>query len=419
MKLKNYDILIIGNGGREAAIIYKLLEQNSNINIYQWQYQGVISGVKPFCNDIESHEELLKEIVKKAFDLVIIGPEKPLVDGYSDLLRSYSINVFGPSQRGAMLEGSKIFAKEFMENFKIPTAKSIAIWSFEDEKDKLKNISYPVFMKASGLAGGKGAIYCENYDFALKTLKDILIHNKFGEQEGVLVEEYLQGKEISMLAMLNNNKYYLFPPTRDYKRALEKNKGLNTGGMGAISPLDDISNEDYEKWGHLIFHRVIEGLKDENIQYNGVLYAGLMIVDNKPYVLEFNCRFGDPETQVLLQLLKNDLFHIFMNVAQNKDIEKMEFKNEYGLTVVVAAKGYPEHYDKYIKIENYVEMIDDIRIIPANLRKHNREFLSTGGRILNITGTDKDYKKLREKIYNIIKHFENDNVFYRKDIGEL
>ncbi len=417
--MKNFDILIIGNGGREAAIIYKLLEQNDNINIYQWQYQGVISNVKPFCNEIENDEDLLKEIVKRGFDLVVIGPETPLVNGFSDQLRAYSINVFGPSQRGAMLEGSKIFAKEFMEKFGIPTAKATTIWDYEEEKDKLKSMEYPVFMKASGLAGGKGAVFCENYDFALKILEDILVKDKFGEQEGVLVEEYLQGKELSMLAIINNNKYHLFPPSRDHKRAYDNDEGLNTGGMGAVSPLQEISENDYNKWGTEIFDKVIEGLKRENIQYNGVLYAGLMIVDNKPFVLEFNCRFGDPETQVLLPLLKNNFLDILMKVSQNQDVEDMEFKKEYALTVVLAAKGYPERYEKGIEIENYKEIIDDVRMIPANLKKIDGKFLSTGGRILNITGTDKNYKKLREKIYNIIKHFENEDVFYRTDIGEI
>ena len=417
--MKNFDILIIGNGGREAAIIYKLLEQNDNINIYQWQYQGVISNVKPFCNEIENDEDLLKEIVKRGFDLVVIGPETPLVNGFSDQLRAYSINVFGPSQRGAMLEGSKIFAKEFMEKFGIPTAKATTIWDYEEEKDKLKSMEYPVFMKASGLAGGKGAVFCENYDFALKILEDTLVKNKFGEQEGVLVEEYLQGKELSMLAIINNNKYHLFPPSRDHKRAYDNDEGLNTGGMGAVSPLQEISENDYNKWGTEIFDKVIEGLKRENIQYNGVLYAGLMIVDNKPFVLEFNCRFGDPETQVLLPLLKNNFLDILMKVSQNQDVEDMEFKKEYALTVVLAAKGYPERYEKGIEIENYKEIIDDVRMIPANLKKIDGKFLSTGGRILNITGTDKNYKKLREKIYNIIKHFENEDVFYRTDIGEI
>ena len=419
MKLKNSKVLMIGNGGRESAILIKLNEQNEALELYQWKNNGVLKFVRNFYNEIDDFNQLAEKIVKEHFDLVIIGPEKPIIEGLSDKLRALGVDVFAPSKEGAQLEGSKAFAKKFMFDNGIPTANYFVIENFKKGLEKLKNINYPTYLKASGLAGGKGAVKCENYEEARSTLKDILVDFKYGPQDKVVVEEYLKGKEISMLALLVGEKYFLFPPTRDYKKALDNNMGENTGGMGAISPLDDIRIDDYEKWAENIFTKVIAGLKKQNITYNGVLYAGLMIVDNKPYVLEFNCRFGDPETQVLMQLLKSDLYEMMKKVAVSDDNINLEFLSDYTMTVVLAAKGYPQKYERLIEIKNYSLYNGEVISIPANMRLERGKYFSTGGRVLNVTARDKNFDHLREKIYRVLKNYDSEKFYYRKDIGRL
>jgi phosphoribosylamine--glycine ligase len=407
-------VLVIGNGGRESAIISKLKE-NPDIKIFQWQFNSALNGVFPYRSDVWDINTLTDNLKKDEFDLVIVGPEAPLVMGIADELEKRGILVFGPFQRGALIEGSKSFAKNFMKENNIPTAEYDLIKSYEEGKQILKNRKFPVYIKASGLAAGKGALFVKNLDEGIRILKEIFIEKKFGEQDEAVIEDFLEGEEISMLAFISAGQYFLLPPARDYKKAYDNDKGLNTGGMGSICPVN-VPESSYNKWGKIIIGRTVEGFKKAGIDYRGILYAGLMVNNNEPYLLEYNCRFGDPETQSILPLIEGDLFDICCNVAMNKKINFGIKKDLKAITVILAAKGYPENYKKGIEIK-IPGMIDNISILPAGLKRKNGKYVSTGGRILGITGIEKDLEKLRKKIYTYIDEISNENTFYRMDIG--
>ncbi len=369
------------------------------------------------------YKELINLIEKKEIDLVIVGPEQPLVDGIEDHLRNHCL-VFGPSREGAMIEGSKSWARSFMERFQIPSPK---FQSFSDSKEAIEflyTISPPYVIKADGIAAGKGVIVTDDKEKAILAIKNNLENKIFGSSSNqIVIEEFLEGLEASVFALCDGERAVMMQPVRDYKRAYDKNQGPNTGGMGSVSPVEYIDEELKKYIQREIFDKTIRGFKELGISYKGILYAGLMIHKNSAKIVEFNCRFGDPETQSLLLLLKEDLLELCcQSAAGNLRKSKIEFDNRTSICVVIAAEGYPDNYKKNIDLTNFVEKSSknsDIVLFHAGTEKKEERFLSTGGRIFNICSTGNSIEEARFKIYSFLEKNKIPDTFYRKDIGIL
>ena len=406
-------ILVIGNGGRESALLLSL--RSSSSALYQWPHNNCLDFVAPFLPVEQTYEELAGNIRDAGIGLVIIGPEKPLVDGLSDKLMAAGVDVFGPGSDGARLEGDKAFARELMNSAGVPSPKYRIINDSDRIEDVLSEMTMPVYIKASGLAGGKGAVFASDICRAKIVAREILETDRFGKQKSIVVEEFLQGKEISMMALVADGKYILLPPAADHKKAYDGDKGPNTGGMGSYAPVD-IPAGLYEKWGSEIIGRTITYLKQKGIDYRGVLFAGLMVEGDQAKVLEFNCRFGDPETQAVLPLLNDDMLQLFLDVSRGILPPELTTKENYSMTVIIAAKGYPGEYSKGFPVD--IGKIDpELTFFPAGVIKEGENYLSSGGRLGGISCTGKSFEKISDRIYNQLEKLKSENIFYRKDIG--
>ncbi len=422
-------VLLIGSGGREHAIYWKILQSPLLEEIYVYPGNGGIKEEhrikKEVMGDlfINHFEKLNKFVNENEIDLVIVGPEQPLVDGLSDALEQHCL-VFGPVSAGAKLEGSKSFARSFMDRFGIPSPKYQV---FEDSRKAIKyldTIQPPFVIKADGLAAGKGVTVTEDKNKAIQAIIDILDKKIFGDYS-VLIEEFLEGQEASVFAFCDGNTAIPMQPARDYKRAYDKNLGPNTGGMGSITPVEYIDEKLMDYIQKEILDKTINGLKSLNISYRGILYAGLMIHNNSAKVVEFNCRFGDPEIQVLLPILEDDLLDLCFHCASgtlSKYKKSLKFKNLTSMTVVIAAEEYPSTYKKNINLTNFLNKVpDDILVFHAGteFNKEKNEFYSTGGRILNVVYAGSSKEEVRNTIYTFLDQNKIENTFYRSDIGIL
>ncbi len=411
---------IIGSGGREHAICNTLRKSSKVKEIYCFPGNaGTATIAKNIIIDLENFNALKDYIVLEKIDLVIIGPEKPLVDGIVDFLQKNNIKVFGPNQIAAQLEGSKIFTKNLCEKYKIPTAKFGIFANKEKAFIFTENSNYPLVIKADGLASGKGVYICQKKSDAKEAIIEIF-DGKFGLAKNLLIEEFLDGEEMSYFIISDGKTIKKFGSAQDHKRVLEGDLGKNTGGMGAYSPSRLINNELEEKILNKIVIPTIKGLKDLGTTYEGFLYVGLMIINNEPYLIEYNVRMGDPECQTILPMLKTDLLDIFTSCC-NGTLNEMQINwhDKKSLCIVLCSKGYPDVFEKNIPITNInkINLNNDEYCYHASTKIINNEVCAVGGRVLNFVCLSDNFEKSRNNIFQIINLLEWQKGFFRKDIG--
>ncbi len=410
---------VIGSGGREHSICFSLKKSDKIKEIYCFPGNaGTNEIAKNTDIELSDFEKLKDFIIKNKIDFVIIGPEKPLVDGIVDYLEKFNIKVFGPNSKASQLEGSKIFTKKLCEKYKIPTAK-FGIFS---EKEKtlsfLQNCEFPIVIKADGLAAGKGVYIAENLMEASNAVDDIF-NGKFGEAKNLLIEEFLHGEEMSFFIIADGKNYKIFGTAQDHKRVYEGDKGLNTGGMGAYSPSRLESSKLNKKIIENIIEPTLKGLKELDCPYKGFLYAGLMVVNGEPYLIEYNVRMGDPECQTLLPKLKTD-FAILIEKCVNQKLSEIEIEwyNDKSICIVLCSKGYPENYKSNIELKlEKIKFEENQFIFHAGTKLANNRILSNGGRVLNIVTRDDNFKSARDKSIKLLNKINWENGYYRKDIG--
>ena len=411
---------IIGSGGREHAICNALINTKKIDQIYCFPGNaGTAAIANNIILNLENFSELKDFIILNKIDLIIVGPEKPLVDGLVDFLESNSIKVFGPNKIASQLEGSKIFTKNLCEKYNIPTAKFGIFQNIDDAIHFTKNTKYPLVIKADGLASGKGVYICENNNDAEVAIKEIF-GGKFGIADNLLIEEFLNGEEMSYFIITDGKTIKKFDTAQDHKRVLEGDKGKNTGGMGAYSPSRLINEKLDKKIISKIIEPTIKGLREIGTNYKGFLYAGLMIVDNEPYLIEYNVRMGDPECQTILPKLKSDLLEIFLLCCEEKlNTIEIKWHNKKSLCVVLCSKGYPDEFKKNVLIQNInrIKLNKDEYCYHAGTALNESEIYATGGRVLNFVSLSENFLESRTKIINSINSLNWNGGFYRKDIG--
>ena len=413
-------ICIIGSGGREHSIC-KTISLSSKINkIYCMPGNaGTQLLAENIELDINDFEKVLKFLKKIKVDLVIVGPEKPLVNGIVDYLEKNNIKVFGPRKIPSQLEGSKTFTKNICKKYNIPTANFGIFEKKENTLDFLKNSKFPIVIKADGLAAGKGVYITKKFSEA-KEAVDEIFDGKFGEAKKILVEEFLNGEEMSFFIISDGKSFKLFKTAQDHKRVNEGDEGKNTGGMGAYSPSGLINKDLENKIIKKIILPTLKAINEMGEKYIGFLYAGLMILDNEPFLIEYNVRMGDPECQTILPLLKTDLIDICdACCSENLENLNIEWKEEKSLCIVLCSRGYPEKFINNIKIDNLnkLQLNNNDFIYHAGTKKEGNEVFSNGGRVLNFVSLSSSFKSSRERVINLINQLNWKNGFFRKDIG--
>ena len=413
-------IAILGNGGREHSIARQIRKSKKCTELYCIPGNGGTSNIaKNVDINLEKFQEIYKFVKEKEINLVIVGPEKPLVEGIVDYLEKKRVKVFGPNKFASKLEGSKIFTKKICKKYKIPTANFGIFYNKQKTLNFLKKISFPIVIKADGLASGKGVYICENLNTSIKATKEIF-NGKFGRADKILVEEFLDGEEMSFFIISDGKNYKFFNTAQDHKRVGVGDKGLNTGGMGAYSPSGIINLNLKKKILKKIIEPTLKALKDKNKKFVGFLYAGLMIKDNEPYLIEYNVRMGDPECQTILPKLKTDFVKL-INACVNKNLNSinLEWHNDKSLCIVLCSKGYPESYEHNIEIQNLnkVKLKKNEFIFHAGTKKEKDKILSNGGRVLNFVIRSNNFKNNRETAINLINEINWENGFFRRDIG--
>jgi len=413
-------IAIIGSGGREHALAATISKSSTINEIFCIPGNAGTSKIATNIElDIDEFDKVHKFVNDNSIDLVVVGPEQPLVNGIVDYLEKFDIKVFGPNKISSQLEGSKIFTKKLCQEYNIPTANFGIFKNKIDAKIFLKNTKYPNVIKADNLAAGKGVYICNNEQESFIAVDEIF-DGKFGEAKNVLIEEFLKGEEMSYFIISDGSTIKSFGTAQDHKRVLEGDNGKNTGGMGAYSPSRLISNDLEDKILSKIIKPTLKGLSNLGTEYKGFLYAGLMIVENEPYLIEYNVRMGDPECQTILPKLKTDLVEILEACCNNKLAEvNIEWTNKKSLCVVLCSKGYPDTYQKNVLINNLENFIldEDNFIFHAGTKKENDKIYATGGRVLNFISLSDDFLEAREEVHQCIKKLNWNGGFYRRDIG--
>lgn len=413
-------VLVIGSGGREHAISYALVKSPKVTELHALPGNPGISEIgKCIPGSVEDLNGILELSKKENYDLIVIGPEVPLCMGLADLLLDNGFKVFGPKQYAAQLEGSKAFSKRFMTKYNIPTAKFVEVDNYEEAVESLKDFDYPVVVKADGLAAGKGVIICESYEEAVNALKELMVDKTLSSAGNkVVLEEFLEGFECSLLCFTDGETIVPMVSSKDHKQIYDGNKGPNTGGMGTVSPnpfLENGMNEVFEKEVLVPF---MNGLKQENMDFRGVIFIGLMIKNGFPKVLEFNVRFGDPETQSILLRLDSDLYDIMEAVACEKlSTVDVKWKESHTGCLVLASVGYPNKYEKGKVITGLNDVNEDIVVFHAGTAFKDGNVVTNGGRVLNICAEGKDLDEVRSKLYKAAEVINFDGKYYRKDIG--
>ena len=413
-------IAIIGSGGREHALASTISKSSSVKEIFCIPGNAGTSKIATnIMLDINKFDKVHKFINDNSIDLVVVGPEQPLVNGIVDYLEKFNIKVFGPNKIASQLEGSKIFTKKLCKKYDIPTVNFGIFENRVDAKKFLENAKYPNVIKADNLAAGKGVYICNNEQESSMAVEEIF-NGKFGEAKNVLIEEFLKGEEMSYFIITDGTTFKSFETAQDHKRVFEGDTGKNTGGMGAYSPSRLINNDLEDKILSKIIKPTLKGLKDLGTDYKGFLYAGLMIVENEPYLIEYNVRMGDPECQTILPKLKTNLVEILEACCDKKlaDIN-IEWTNKKSLCVVLCSKGYPEIYQKNILIDNIenLNLDENNFIFHAGTKKENDKIYAAGGRVLNFISLPDDFLQARDKVHESIKKLDWNGGFYRRDIG--
>lgn len=411
-------VLVIGNGGREDAICKKISESNRCTELFCSKGNA---GTLRYAKNVElnSNEEIFEFSKNNNIDLVVVGPEAPLCEGIVDLFKGSNIRVFGANKKSARLEGSKDFAKEFMKKYDVPTAKYETIKSIEEGKKAIENFSYPIVIKADGLCAGKGVRICNTKEDVLDYFKELFEDKIFGKEGStVVIEEFLRGKEASLLCFVSKGNLIPMESARDYKRIFDNDEGENTGGVGCYSP-SELFNEELKLQIEKILEKISNGLKKENLEYSGVLFIGFMI-DEDAKVLEFNVRFGDPETEVVLPRMESDLLlAIEKSLDGSLEREDLKWKKEKCLTVILTSRGYPKNYEKGKEISGIDSVDKDIYVYHNNTKVNGNKILTDGGRVLSVTALGNSYDEIREKVYRNIEKISFETKQYRKDIGKM
>ena len=419
------NLLIIGSGAREHAFATKIHHSKHNVNIYVSNANPGISNVATSVSfDINDFNSVKDCIINFKISFVIVGPEIPLINGIYDFIINDKflshVKVIGPSKIGSQLEGSKDFAKNFMNKYNIPTASysSFDKTTLDKGIEFINNSNSPFVLKADGPAAGKGVIIVDNKDEAIYYLKDMLINSKFGKSSHkVIIEEFLDGIEMSCFVLFDGINYKILPYAKDYKRIGEGDSGLNTGGMGSISPVNFLDKDLKNKIENKIIIPTIDGIRKENMNYIGFIFIGLINVGGNPKVIEYNVRMGDPETQVVLPRIKNDFMDLLISCTnQNLDKVNLEFDSEHYTNVVLASKGYPEDYKKGFEISGLNEVEDSI-VFHAGTSFNNDKIITNGGRVLSVVSSGKTMKEALKKCYKSIDKINFEGKTFRHDIG--
>ena len=412
-------ILIVGGGGREHAIAWKLSKENNVEKIYCAPGNAGIAKVAQCVNISDSDiENLVKFAKENNIDLTVVGPEVPLVNGIVDEFEKKGLKIFGPNKECSTFEGSKAFSKDFMIRHNIPTAKYKEYTNLDEAISEIDSFGYPVVIKADGLAAGKGVVIPENREDAITTLKEMMSDKKFGNAgDKIVVEEFLTGIETSILAFVDNDTIVPMVSSKDHKKVFEGETGLNTGGMGTFSPSEIYTEKLAKEVQEKILDKTLEGFKKDNLNYKGILFVGLMITEDGPKILEYNVRFGDPETQSVLFRLDTDLNKIISEILNNnlKNIE-INYSKEEAICVMLTSGGYPENYEKGKVISGLENLDSDIVVFHSGTKFDNENIVTNGGRVIGITAKGKTVKEAGEKVYENIKKINFEKMHYRKDI---
>lgn len=414
-------VLVIGSGGREHALIWKIAEDERVEKIYAAPGNGGIGSLAENLNiEADDIEGLLKFARQEEIDLTVVGPENPLALGLVDSFKAEGLKVFGVDKYEAQLEGSKDFSKNFMEKHGITTAKYKTYTDADSAKLGLEEFSYPVVIKADGLCAGKGVVICEDRDEAVKTIDDILGNKIFGEEGSkIVMEEFLDGIEASLLCLVSHNKIFPLSPAEDYKQIFDGDRGPNTGGVGCYSPSSLLKPKIYKELEDDIIQNIEQAFEKEGMDFTGVLFIGLMVVGDKPYVLEFNVRFGDPETQVVLPRLRSKLVDLFEKTIDGSlRAEDIEWDERPCMTVILTSGGYPGSYEKGFEITGLEDLDEDIIVFHNGSSLKEGRLLTNGGRVLSITAMGDSMEDIREKIYRNIDRLDFNGMYFRKDIGK-
>lgn len=412
------NVLVIGNGAREHAIVYKLAQSPQCEKIYCAKGNA---GTSDLAENVDISPLDFKAIVefckKNSIEFVVVGPEEPLANGIVDYLNEFGISAFGPTKKAAKLESSKSFCKNLCKKYDIPTAAYEVFDNFDAAFEYIKRSCYPIVIKADGLAAGKGVAIAYEEKEALIHLQDCFSNKKFGQAGNrVVVEEFLEGEELSYMVFCDGKNFVPMPASQDHKRVFDGDLGPNTGGMGAYAKAPIVNDIEFDC--KKIIKQTIDALNNEGIEYKGVLYAGLMVVNKKPYVLEYNCRFGDPETQVVLPLIKSDLLDIMIKCANSSlNDYKIECDNRFAVSVVLASKGYPGS----IEIDKPISGLDNVSdalVFHAGTYKKDGKIFTNGGRVLNVVGLDTDFRKAIKKAYDAVEKIYFEGMHFRRDIGK-
>ena len=420
------NVLIIGSGAREHAFCWKIIQSNLCKDVFV--APGNAGTAKLATNldiSVSDFQAFKRTILLNQIEIVIVGPEIPLIQGFTDFIKKDSdlknVLVVGPSKLGAKLEGSKEFSKLFMEKHKIPTApyKSFNKNSLKEGEEYLRSIKAPYVLKADGPAAGKGVLIINELKVAQTELRNMLVNNKFGDSgHNVVIEGFLDGIELSCFVLTDGKSYLTLPNAKDYKRIGEGDTGLNTGGMGAISPVPFASKEFLKKVEDKIIKPTILGLEKDEIEYRGFLFIGIIKVGDEPFVIEYNVRMGDPETQVVLPRIKNDFLEMMVSTANQSltDIS-LDLDSKTASTVVMVSGGYPEKYEKGLEIKGIPKDSQDSIVFQAGTKTLNEKTLTNGGRVLSVTSIGKDFNDALMKSYKIADKIEYKKKYYRKDLG--
>ena len=413
-------IAILGNGGREHAIANSISKSKKVKKIFCLPGNAGTSQIaKNIPLDIDNFKLIYNFLKSEQIDLVIIGPEKPLVNGIVDYLEKKNISVFGPKKNSAQLEGSKIFTKKICKKYKIPTANFGIFTSKKKATKYIKSSKLPIVIKADGLASGKGVYICKNFKECNVAIDEIF-NGKFGLAKNILIEEFLEGQEMSFFVISDGKSFKSFQTAQDHKRVGEGDVGKNTGGMGAYCPSNLIDKKLEKKIINKIIEPTFKAMKDLGNDYSGFLYAGLMIKNNNPYLIEYNVRMGDPECQVILPLLKSNFLELILACNEKRlDDFQVKWKKNKSMCIVLCSKGYPDKYKKNIEIKNLTKIKEGKNnyLFHAGTNKKGNKFYSTGGRVLNFVNISSSFLNSRNNIISLIKKLNWNNGFYRKDIG--
>jgi len=419
------NVLLIGSGGREHAIALKIRHSKNVSSLYCAPGNpGTENIAKNIPLNVSDHTSVKDFCSQNKIELVVIGPEQPLVDGLADYLRAFDIKVFGPSTKAAQIESSKAFAKNIMIDAHVPTASFVEFTEnhLSESKEYLKSANYPLVIKADGLAAGKGVLICTNLNDAQSAIKEIFEDKVLGKSGNkIIIEEFLVGEEASIFAITDGEKFVCLPAAQDHKRIGDGDTGKNTGGMGACAPAPIITTELLKKIEDEIISPTLKQMRETGNAFIGCLYAGLIITESGPKVIEFNCRFGDPETQVVLPVLQGDFLELLYSAAnENLDINSVKYSGGSAVCVVAASKGYPDEYKKEFEISGLDYSDEEIIVYHAGTKKENGKILTNGGRVLGITSVIKNYdlKLAQQKAYSAIEKISFEGMYCRKDIAE-